>query len=84
MLQDQGSKGKSPAHDLSPRSTPAESKVNLLQELTRVLHELFNCPARYYDNNNNNNNNNNNDNDNNNNHNNNNDNNNNNNYYYFY
>jgi len=28
VLQDQGSKGKSPTHDLSPRSTPAESEVN--------------------------------------------------------
>jgi len=46
VLQDQGSKGKSPVHDLSPRSTPAESEVNPLQELTRVLHELFNSPAQ--------------------------------------
>jgi len=38
VLQDQGSKGKSPAHDLSPRSPPAESQVNPLQELTRILH----------------------------------------------
>ena len=45
MLQDQGSKGKSLAHDLSPRSTPAKSEVNPLQELTRVLHRLFNSPA---------------------------------------
>jgi len=46
VLQDQGSKGKSQVHDLSPRSTPAESEVNPLQELTRVLHELFNSPAQ--------------------------------------
>jgi len=45
VLQDQGSKGKSLAHDLSPRSTPAKSEVNPLQELTRVLHRLFNSPA---------------------------------------
>ena len=46
MLQDQGSKGKSLAHDLSPKSTVAESEVNPLQELTRVLHKLFNSPAQ--------------------------------------
>jgi len=46
VLQDQGSKEKSPAHDLSPRSPPAESEVNPLQELTRILHEYFNNPAQ--------------------------------------
>jgi len=46
VLQDRGSKEKSPADDLSPRSPPLESKVNLLQELTRILHELFNNPVQ--------------------------------------
>ena len=46
MLQDQGSKEKSPAHDLSPRSPPAKSEVNPLQELTRILHEYFSNPAQ--------------------------------------
>jgi len=46
VLQDQWSKGKSPAHDLSPRSPPAESEVNPLQELTRILNEYFNNPAQ--------------------------------------
>jgi len=46
VLQDQGSKGKSSAHDLSPRSPPAELEVNPLQELTRILYELFNNPAQ--------------------------------------
>jgi len=46
VLQDQGSKGKSPAHDLSPRSPPAESKVSPLQELTRILHEYSNNPTQ--------------------------------------
>jgi len=46
VLQGQGSKGKSPGHDLSPRSPPAESKVNPLQELTHILYEYFNNPAQ--------------------------------------
>jgi len=36
MLQDQGSKGES----------PAESEVNLLQELTHILHEYFDNPTQ--------------------------------------
>ena len=46
MLQDQGSKEKSPADDLSPRSPPTESEVNPIQELTHILYELFNNPAQ--------------------------------------
>jgi len=46
VLQDQGSKGKSPTHDLSPRSPPTESEVNPLQELTCILHEYFNNLAQ--------------------------------------
>jgi len=46
VLQDQGNKGKSLAHDLSPRSPPAESEMNTVQELTRILHEYFNNPAQ--------------------------------------
>ena len=46
MLQDQVSKKKSPANDLSPRSPPAESELNPLQELTHILYELFNNPAQ--------------------------------------
>ena len=46
MLQDQGSKKKSLAEDLSPRSPPAELEVNPIQELTRILYELFNNVAQ--------------------------------------
>jgi len=46
VLQDQGSKWKSPSHDLSPRSPLVKSEVNPLQELTRILHEYFNNPAQ--------------------------------------
>jgi len=46
VLQDQGSKGKSPTHDLSPRSPPIESEVNPLQELTHILYEYFNNPTQ--------------------------------------
>jgi len=46
VLQDRGTKDKSPVDDLSPRSPPLESKVNPLQELTRVCYELFNNPLQ--------------------------------------
>jgi len=40
MCQEQGSKGK------SPRSPPAEAKLNPIQELARILHELFDSPTQ--------------------------------------
>ena len=42
MLEDRGSKEKSLADDLSPRSPPLESEVHPLQEFTCILYELFN------------------------------------------
>jgi len=40
LCQEQGSKSR------SPRSPPAELEVNPIQELTRILHELFAQPAQ--------------------------------------
>jgi len=40
MCQEQGSKGK------SPRSPPTEAEVNPIQELARILHELFDSPTQ--------------------------------------
>jgi len=46
VLRDRGRKDKSPADNLSPRSSPLKSEVNPLQELTRVCYELFNNPLQ--------------------------------------
>jgi len=44
VLHDCQKKHKSPSPDDSPMSSPDESEVNPLQELTKICHEYFNSP----------------------------------------